>query len=73
MQKPSVGRVVHFYKTESDAGANQMQAAVITKVWSDECVNLYIMPADGGSGYGQTSVMFSETPRVYSWCWPPRV
>lgn len=46
MISPTVGRVVWFYPR----GANQSDqplAAIITRVWSDTCVNLAIFDANG--------------------------
>ncbi len=43
MIKPTVGRVVHFYR---DHGADP-QAAIIAHVWSDTCVNLAIFDNNG--------------------------
>lgn len=75
-QKPTVGRIVHFYAAET-AKKGQPYPAVITHVWSDECVNLQVCP-DGsfpfeGSPY-PTSVMLAKDPTNLQnvWSWPPR-
>jgi hypothetical protein len=36
--KPSIGRIVHFVH----GGVHY--AAIVVKVWSDVCVNLYVLP-----------------------------
>lgn len=62
--KPSVGRIVHFKDGEVTC------AAIITKVCSNECVNLAFF-TEGGSCSPRTSVLFgAETSQ---WSWPPRV
>lgn len=63
-QKPSVGRVVHL--KDGDVSL----AAIVTKVWSDTCVNLAFF-TEGGSCSPRTSVLYGEGPG--EWSWPPRV
>lgn len=48
--------------------------AIVTRVWSEECVNLTAFPSDGAP------VCFSSVPLKnennaagYHWEWPPRV
>lgn len=92
-QKPSIGRIVH-YKERSPSGGDgeggygrdvewngsKVAPALITRVWSDTCVNLTIFP-DNGVPYTRTSVYLladeaaADSPaggsiRCY---WPPRV
>ena len=82
--KPSIGRIVHFVlESKPDVPDAGMQApsahyaAVITQVWTDECVNLYVFPK--GSPLDQrdrevrTSVVFSSEGKPYSWHWPELV
>lgn len=68
--KPSLARIVHFI-----GGDNEHRAAIITKVWSDTCVNLFVFPT--GSNYDpepvQTSVVHYDDSRTWSWHWPERV
>lgn len=47
---PTVGRIVWYI---DDSGASL--AAIITHVWSDDCVNLAVFSADGVP-FGKTSV-----------------
>lgn len=69
---PSIGRIVHYWFS----GASTPVPAVITKVWSDTCVNLGVF----GSGYSEvTSVARGEIdasgaqPSSRFWDWPPKV
>ena len=71
MATPSIGRVVHYV---NEAGAHQ--AAIIVKVWSNECVNLHVLPdySDTHEAVGKTSVLYhDEGPdspaHPYSWHW----
>lgn len=66
MQKPSIGRIVHYL-----AGEGQPLAAIITHVWNDACVNLTVFGPNGDT-YGRTSVTFGGD-RVGDCNWPPRV
>ncbi len=77
--KPSIGRIVHFVL---QTGQNPV-AAIITAVWSDNCVNLRLFldgsnskgPENFGWGEWVTSKNLdeSETPQVGTWHWPPKV
>lgn len=61
--KPSIGRIVHY----NDAGT--IRAAIITEVWSDDCVNLEVFGVY--EDRIKTSVVLGEGP--CQWRWPPRV
>jgi hypothetical protein len=72
MQKPTVGRHVHFYF----GGDSTPLAATICRVNSDTRVNLMVVRGDG-STFGQEDVELvpDGTPRqpLYKCCvWPPR-
>lgn len=80
-QKPSVGRIVLFRQHASNGIVEH--PAIITRVWSDTCVNLTVFP-DCGVPITKSSVEISDPPRVagddadlslnnYAWRWPPRV
>ncbi|RUT48568.1 hypothetical protein EJP82_01090 [Paenibacillus anaericanus] len=66
MQEPTIGRIVHYFMSETGS----VRAAIIVKVNDDDTVNLAAWTRDGvqlpvvgvkqGSEYGQ-------------WNWPPRV
>lgn len=73
-QKPSIGRIV-LYRPES---SESLLPAIITRVWSDDCVNLHVFGGElpDSQGIFPTSVLRCPTddgtmPR--SWSWPPRV
>lgn len=68
MQKPSIGRVVHYYGPRQDGP----HAAVITRVHSDQCVDLFVLPQDGDP-LRIDSVVDTEGDSNGRWCWPPRV
>lgn len=69
MQKPSLGRIVHYRAP----GENEVSAAIITHVFSDNSVNLAIFE-DGGQMDGDTSVpLYEEDPGEWGCWWPPRV
>lgn len=62
MIKPTVGRVVWFWPATHSAEGNwtppaegEPCAAIISKVWSDSCVNLAVFDGDGKS-HSKTSV-----------------
>jgi hypothetical protein len=72
---PTVGRTVLFRSPNSiDIGSDPFNhgpvPAIITKVWSDDCVNLQIM-RDNMEPLAMTSVTYSdvETPPGPSWHW----
>lgn len=73
VQRPTVGRIVHYTPADSQ-GKAQPFPAIITHVWGDECVNLNVFQ-DGSfiaiHNSVPTSVMFGTGPG--QWCWPPRV
>jgi hypothetical protein len=74
-QKPSIGRIV-LYRTSQEAQDDCLYPAVITRVWSDNCVNLEVFGNENGplgepQGRFPSSVAFGTDRR--SWQWPPRV
>lgn len=74
--EPSVGRIVMFHSDAKQNGSN-VHPAIITRVWTRDCVNLTIFP-DAGLPYSVTSVSYGENgdgPCVFSqrWFWPERV
>lgn len=69
--KPTIGRIVHFQPAIEGAGVHP---AIITKVWSDTCVNLQVF-GDGildAQGNLPTSVVEGAPGTARSWFWPPR-
>lgn len=73
MQKPSVGRIVHYYPSENEphlfAEVGEPVAAIITRVWTDECVNLQLFTNSGRTPH-LTSRCRGEGDG--EWRWPPR-
>lgn len=73
-QKPTVGRIVHYYVTDKD---EVPLAAIVTFVSTVEStdgvplVNLVVFDRDGGAFFPQ-GVAFSEAPQNRTWRWPPR-
>ena len=67
--KPSVGRIVHFHI------GGEEHAAIITRVWSDWCVNLTVFDPSDGSTSARNSVCLATGDHDLDgrWCWPPRV
>lgn len=69
---PSVGRTVHFFPGMSKH-KGQPYPAVITHVWSDQCVNLHVLD-DGSFPLGRptvTSVMKRNGDLAEEvWDWP---
>lgn len=73
-QKPSVGRIVHYRLCEQEPTINgtDVHPAIITRVWSDTCVNLTVFP-DAAEPFFKTSVLLCEGRGEKSrWFWPPR-
>ena len=72
--KPSLGRIVLFRSLDSNSAKEH--PALITRVWSDTCVNLTIFP-DNGIMVCKTSVNQNESleglNQELAWRWPPRV
>jgi hypothetical protein len=77
--KPSIGRIVIFQLP--DRSSIDVCPAIITRVWSDTCVNLRLLPdcdltgpvSAMPQGNTPTSVLFSEGGGGRTWHWPPRV
>lgn len=92
--KASIGRIVHYYQGDYEnpvagspkgagwAGTNgtRWHPAVITRVWTDDCVNLLVF-LDGHGEIVRTSMcrlpdeVFAEDVHCANsgWRWPPRV
>ena len=74
--KPSVGRIVHV-RHETHGGGWRCEAAIVTAVHSDACVNVTAFEA-GGAPYSLTSLVFKDPAAEFpkggtSWHWPERV
>lgn len=78
MQKPSIGRIVHFIPSNeicADEGVDRV-AAIITAVESDSMVNLKAFFDNSFRSVRCVSVPFKDVCDVesgYYWEWPPRV
>jgi hypothetical protein len=67
--QPSIGRIVHFI-SEQDGGH---QAAIVTRVWSDTCVNVTVFGDDAVQYFSSVNLDTTETPARRSWHWPEQV
>ena len=68
--QPTVGRIVH-YTNLGDADGKyppETQAALVTKVHSEECVNLCVFYSTGM--FFMTSVLRADEPERGRWNWP---
>lgn len=71
MIKPTIGRVVWYWPPPSDSivgnDGSQPLAALVTRVWSDTCVNLAVFDANGMPA-NRTSVLLhqDENPKPSS-------
>jgi hypothetical protein len=55
MSKPAVGRIVHVLMRPSENNGSDTAPAIITRVWSDTCVNVRVL-ADSDAVAWHTSV-----------------
>ena len=80
--KPTVGRIVIFRETVwQGEGTNGTRdhPAIVTRVWSDTCVNLHVF-FDASSSWSKSSVTqmpelpdgVANTSGVGGWRWPDR-
>ena len=73
MQKPSVGRVVHYQRFGSPCGTHKPEAsaAIITKVIDKDTkkCQLFVM---NPNGLYHNETPYSEMPKPGHWSWPPR-
>jgi hypothetical protein len=69
-KKPTIGRIVTFHcdeKQREQLNNYQHEApAIITNVWSDQCVNLKVI-LDGKENIWETSVPFGTGEKQWSW------
>lgn len=82
MQKPSVGRIVHYYEPANrDAADYEPNAAIIVEVYPEGTVGLYVFPPlffppddkDHTKPAYKQHIHYSENPKPGHWSWPPRV
>jgi hypothetical protein len=76
MQKPSVGQVVHVSVNPAENNGQDYAPGVITRVWSDEMINVSVLLDSPSGPIQKTSVKLSEDRPEgaghVAW-WPPRV
>lgn len=70
--RPTVGRIVHYFP---DSDANTPVPAIVTRVWSDDCVNLHVF-TDGTADRVPNKIPTSVPRRAEGetrgrWDWPP--
>lgn len=72
MQKPTVGRIVHYqsYGTPNGEFKPLPRAAVVTAVHLDGEVDLCVLNPTGM--FFNQEVQYSEEPKPGHWNWPPR-
>ena len=74
-QKPSLGRIVLFRSHVSDGQSEH--PAIITRVWTDTCVNLTVFPDYGEPKLFSSVVQNEDVGTAHAgqqaWRWPPRV
>jgi hypothetical protein len=74
--KPSVGRIVLVPADPAKNNGANVAPAIITRVWSDTCVNLRVL-LDSDETTWRTSVVFvndlAAAEHTHVWAWPPRV
>lgn len=63
--KPTIGRIVHFQTLDG-----QTLPAIVTRVFSDTCVNLEVFGVNTESRFPTSVCMGGESGE---WSWPPRV
>jgi hypothetical protein len=73
--KPTVGRIVWFYPSRNENDIKpEPQAAIVTRVWGDNCVNLTVF-SPGGTPLAESSVRLvqdGDPPELNRHCeWMP--
>lgn len=73
MQKPTVGRIVHYTNLGDKDGRYppEQQAAIVTRVKEEDQVSLHIFYPTGE--FNMDSVPYSEQYERGHWSWPPKV
>lgn len=78
MNKPSIGRIVHYKPTEAqikemndhpNCNTAKVLPAIIVAVWDEQCVNLKVI-CDGEINLWVTSS--KQGDGEYEWNWPQR-
>lgn len=73
LQKPSIGRIVHYTNLGDSDGKYppEQQAAIITRIKNDELVSLLIFYPTGQ--FNMTDVPFSKVYKRGHWSWPVKI
>lgn len=83
---PSLGRIVHVEFYNENFNGSATHPAVVTRVWSDDCINCRVLVDGKENPFWLTSVerkdIVEARPPVYSdgalqrpravWFWPPQ-
>lgn len=73
--KPTVGRIVHYVLPEG-RNAGEHRPAIVTRVWSDVCVQLQVFTDGENDGLAnvewRTSILNDEAGAPNTWHWPER-
>lgn len=70
--EPSKGRIVLYREPGFVSNGDNEHVAIITRVWTRDCVNLTVLP-DCGAPVSKTSVVFHDKDDGdYGWRWPDR-
>lgn len=71
LQTPSIGRIVHYKAYGSPGGEHKSEprAAIVTEVFSDQCVSLCVINPTGT--HFNRGVLYGDGPG--QWSWPPYV
>ena len=74
MQKPSVGRIVHYQSYGSPGGEfkPQPRAAIITEVLNEETMECQLFVMNPNGVYFNPTP-YSEEPKPGHWSWPAKV
>jgi hypothetical protein len=78
--KPSIGRIVHVLIEPAINNGTDVAAAVITRVWSDDMVNVTVLPDCGQPLYKSSIPLCANRADAddrggeqrYAAFWPPR-
>jgi hypothetical protein len=72
IQTPSIGRIVHYrLRAQDDAVGPAIAPAIITRIWSERCVNLTVFLADGPPVTRSSVELEDATGSIGRWFWPP--
>lgn len=72
--KPTVGRIVH-YRLKEGKSKGEIRPAIITRLWTDDCVQLTVFVDGSNDGYDSLTIWETSVNRgdeVGYWNWPAR-